>query len=90
MEIKQITNLLQGLIGDYLAINPTEIEPKDSLSNLGADSLDVIQIILEIELKFNVHIPDDELTKLETVHDLAAFIANSTGIAWESGYGSFN
>lgn len=44
------------------------------IDDLGADSLDTVQLIMELESEFNVEIPDEESTKIKTVQDAIDFI----------------
>jgi len=63
---KEITDILT----EYLFVPLEEITPTKSIKSLGADSLDSIEIIMAIEDKFNIEIPDLESDKLTTVQDL--------------------
>lgn len=61
---------LQGIIADVLNIDPSKIEPSTTfIDDLGADSLDVLQIVMGIEDTFNIKIPDDATDKIVTVSD---------------------
>ncbi len=61
---------LQGIIADVLNIDPSKIEPSTTfVDDLGADSLDVLQIVMGIEDTFNIKIPDDATDKIVTVSD---------------------
>ncbi len=61
---------LQGIIADVLNIDPSKIEPSTTfVDDLGADSLDVLQIVMGIEDTFNITIPDDATDKIVTVSD---------------------
>ena len=44
------------------------------IDDLGADSLDTVQLIMELESEFNIEIPDEESTKIKTVQDAIDFI----------------
>lgn len=61
---------LQGIIANVLNIDPSKIEPSTTfVDDLGADSLDVLQIVMGIEDTFNIKIPDDATDKIVTVSD---------------------
>ncbi len=61
---------LQGIIAGVLNIDPSKIEPSTTfVDDLGADSLDVLQIVMGIEDTFNIKIPDDATDKIVTVSD---------------------
>jgi acyl carrier protein len=59
-------NLIAGRIG----INSSMIKLQSSFSDLGADSLDVLDIIMEIESEFDIHILNEEADKCDTVKQL--------------------
>lgn len=46
--------------------------------DLGADSLDVVDLLMSIEDEFEIEVPDDEIENIKTVGDLVAFIENNT------------
>ena len=61
---------LQGIIAGVLNIDPSKIETSTTfVDDLGADSLDVLQIVMGIEDTFNIKIPDDATDKIVTVSD---------------------
>ena len=56
-------------------MDESEVRPDASLTNdLGADSLDVMQLLMTIEDEYGVTIPDEELTSFETVQDVCDFL----------------
>ena len=61
---------LQGIIAEVLNIDPEEITPSSAFTDdLGADSLDVFQILMAIEEEFEIEIPQDETEGIVTVED---------------------
>ncbi len=61
---------LRGMIAEILTIEPENIKPETKLKDdLGADSLDLFQLVVELEEKYDVEVPDDELEKIVTVQD---------------------
>ena len=61
---------IQKIIADVLNYKPEEIKPETKfVDDLGADSLDLLQIVLEIEQTFEISISDDELENIVTVAD---------------------
>ena len=61
---------IQKIIADVLNYKPEEIRPETKfVDDLGADSLDLLQIVLEIEQTFEISISDDELENIVTVAD---------------------
>jgi acyl carrier protein len=68
-----------SIIVDKLGVNPEDVVETASFTNdLGADSLDTVELIMEFEKEFNVSIPDDQAEKIATVGDAIAYIENAT------------
>ena len=66
---------LQQIIADVLNVDIDEITPETTfVDDLGADSLDVFQIIMGIEEEFDIEIPQEEAEKISTVGDAAEAI----------------
>ncbi|MDD4738842.1 MAG: acyl carrier protein, partial [Bacteroidales bacterium] len=64
---------------DKLGVEESQVTPEASFTgDLGADSLDTIELIMEIEKEFGISIPDDQAEKITTVGDAIAHIENST------------
>ena len=69
---------LQTIIGEVLNIEPDEITMESTfVDDLGADSLDVFQIIMGIEEEFDIEIPSEEAEKIVTVGDAVEQIKNA-------------
>ena len=67
------------VIAEQLSIEESKITPQSSLvDDLKADSLDVAALMLELEERYNVEIPDEELGNLVTVGDIAAYLEKKT------------
>jgi acyl carrier protein len=65
---------IKKILKDKLDTDPKEVQPQKALTDLGLDSLDMYEMIYEIETEFGVKIPDSEIASLTTVGDLIAFI----------------
>jgi acyl carrier protein len=66
-----------GIIVDKLGVEESEVTNEASFTNdLGADSLDTVELIMEFEKEFNLSIPDEEAEKIETVGDAINYIEN--------------
>lgn len=62
-------------MSDKLGVPEEKIEENSSFVNdLGADSLDVVEFVMEVEKQFNISIPDEDATKLETVGKAVEYI----------------
>lgn len=71
-----------GIIMEQLDVTREECVPEASfIDDLGADSLDLVELIMEMEETFNVRIPDNEIEKIRTIKDVLDYII-SKGVAW--------
>ncbi len=69
---------MQQIIADVLSVDLDEITPETTFKDdLGADSLDVFQIIMAVEEEFNIEIPTEEAEKIVTVGDAVDAIKNA-------------
>ena len=67
-----------SIIVDKLGVEESEVTIEASFTNdLGADSLDTVELIMEFEKEFNLSIPDEEAEKIETVGDAVTYIGNN-------------
>ena len=60
-------------------VNVSNLKEDDSLSSLGLDSLDLVELIMGIEEEFNIEIPDGEAEKVVTVGDVVEYIKENVG-----------
>ena len=68
------------LIVDQLGVSMEEIKPEVSfLDDLGADSLDIVELVMAMEEEFDVEIPDDDAEKIQTIGDAFAYIKEKVG-----------
>ena len=73
---KKIFDAVSGIISDKLGVSESEITEKANfVSDLGADSLDVVELVMEIEKKFDIQIPDHDAETFKTVGDAVDYIA---------------
>ncbi|MEJ2594693.1 MAG: acyl carrier protein [bacterium] len=67
-----------SIIVDKLGVEESEVTNEASFTNdLGADSLDTVELIMEFEKEFNLSIPDEEAEKIETVGNAVSYIENN-------------
>jgi acyl carrier protein len=77
--MSDIATKVKAIIVDKLGVDENEFTPEASFTNdLGADSLDTVELIMEFEKEFNIAIPDDQAEKIGTVGDAIAYIENNT------------
>ncbi|MBI2272011.1 MAG: acyl carrier protein [Bacteroidetes bacterium] len=70
-----IASRVKSIIVDKLGVDEKEVTPQSSFTNdLGADSLDTVELIMEFEKEFNIAIPDDQAEKISTVGEAVAYI----------------
>jgi acyl carrier protein len=68
---------VKEVVVEQLNVNPDEIkEDSKFVEDLGADSLDVVELVMALEEKFDIEIPDDEAEKIQTVQDVLSYVEN--------------
>ena len=73
--MSEIESKVKEIIADKLGVDEADVKPEASFTNdLGADSLDTVELIMEFEKSFNITIPDDKAEKITTVGDAIAYI----------------
>ena len=73
--MSDIRSRVKAIIADKLDVEETEVTPEASFTNdLGADSLDTVELIMEFEKEFNIQIPDDQAEKIQTVGHAIEYI----------------
>ena len=76
--MSEIAAQVKNIIVDKLGVDAEEVTAEKSFTNdLGADSLDTVELIMEFEKEFGVNIPDDQAEKISTVGDAIAYIENN-------------
>jgi len=66
---------IKEVVVEQLSVNPDEIKADSRFTeDLGADSLDVVELVMALEEKFDIEIPDDEAEKIQTVQDVINYI----------------
>ncbi len=76
--MSEIQSKVVAIIVDKLGVDESEVKPEASFTNdLGADSLDTVELIMEFEKEFGVSIPDDKAENIATVGDAIAYIENA-------------
>jgi acyl carrier protein len=69
---------LQAIVGKQLGIDPNQIKPEsDFVKELGADSLDVVELVMAIEDEFDMEIEDQVASQITTVQDALDYIEDS-------------
>lgn len=75
--MSDVRNKVVSIIVDKLGVEESEVTNEASFTNdLGADSLDTVELIMEFEKEFNLSIPDEEAEKIETVGHAVKYITD--------------
>ena len=76
--MSDIATRVKAIIMDKLGVEESEINNEANFTNdLGADSLDTVELIMEFEKEFNIAIPDDQAEKISTVGDAITYLESN-------------
>ena len=79
MAEKSIEERVKDIIVEQLGVNPEQVTPSASfIEDLGADSLDTVELVMAFEEEFSVEVPDEDAEKLQTVGDVNKYIEDKT------------
>ena len=66
---------VKEVVVEQLNVSPDEVKEESKfVEDLGADSLDVVELVMALEEKFDIEIPDDEAEKIQTVQDVLSYV----------------
>ncbi len=69
---------IQAVIAEQLNVDMAQVTPEaEFVKDLGADSLDVVELIMALEEKFNIEIPDEQAEKIVNVGDVVKYIEDN-------------
>lgn len=73
--MSDLTERVKKIVVEHLDIDADKVEPKASfVDDLGADSLDIIELVMALEEEFSLEIPDEAAESIRTVEDAISFI----------------
>ena len=76
--MSEIESKVKAIVVDKLGVDEKDVTPEASFTNdLGADSLDTVELIMELEKEFGIQIPDEAAEKIATVGDVINYIENN-------------
>jgi len=76
MEITEIEQRIKKIVAEQLGVNESEVKNESSFVNdLGADSLDTVELVMALEEEFECEIPDEQAEKINTVQEAIDFVA---------------
>jgi acyl carrier protein len=79
MSEKSISEKVKDIIVEQLGVNPEQVtETASFIEDLGADSLDTVELVMAFEEEFGVEVPDEDAEKLLTVGDVVKYIEEKT------------
>jgi acyl carrier protein len=77
-----VAEKVKSIIAEQLGVKIEEVKPEASfIDDLGADSLDTVELIMALEEQFNVEIPDEDAEKMIKVSDAIKYVEEKTGNA---------
>jgi acyl carrier protein len=75
MAEKSVADRVKEIIVEQLGVNPDQVTPEAKfIEDLGADSLDTVELVMAFEEEFGAEIPDEDAEKLQTVGDVVKYI----------------
>lgn len=71
---------VKDIIVEQLGVNPDQVNPDAKfIEDLGADSLDTVELVMAFEEEFGIEVPDEEAEKLQTVGDVTRYVDSAKG-----------
>ena len=82
MADKSVADRVKEIIVEQLGVNPDQVTPEAKfIEDLGADSLDTVELVMAFEEEFGAEIPDEDAEKLQTVGDVIKYIEQKKSAA---------
>ncbi|MBW4621889.1 MAG: acyl carrier protein [Cyanosarcina radialis HA8281-LM2] len=79
MSQAEIFERVKKIIAEQLEVDPADVTPEANFANdLGADSLDTVELVMALEEEFDIEVPDEAAEKLLTVQSVADYISEKT------------
>ncbi len=76
--MSSVAERVSDIVAEQLGVDKEKVNPETHFINdLGADSLDTVELVMELEEEFDINIPDDAAEKIETVGQATKFIEES-------------
>ncbi|MDE6333684.1 MAG: acyl carrier protein [Muribaculaceae bacterium] len=78
--MSETANRVAAIITDKLGLSPEQVTPEAAFTtDLGADSLDTVELIMDFEKEFDIEIPDEDAQNIKTVQDAVDYIEKHKG-----------
>lgn len=78
----QLAEKVTSIVGDQLGVDREALVPEANLlDDLGADSLDVVELVMALEEEFSIEVPDDDVENIRTIRDIVSYVEGKAGAA---------
>ena len=78
MSENSIEEKVKDIIVEQLGVNPEQVNPEAKfIEDLGADSLDTVELVMAFEEEFSIEVPDEDAEKLQTVGDVITYVESN-------------
>jgi acyl carrier protein len=78
--MSEIADKIKRIVVEHLGVDEAKVTPEASfIDDLGADSLDTVELVMAFEEEFNVEIPDDAAESIQTFGDAVAYLTKAVG-----------
>ncbi len=69
---------VRNIVAEQLGVDPSEVRPDASiLDDLGADSLDVVEMVMSLEEAFDIEVPDADVEEMRTISDIERYVTGA-------------
>lgn len=73
---EQVSARVTTIVGDQLGVDTPSLVPEANLlDDLGADSLDVVELVMALEEEFGIEVPDDDVENIRTIGDIVTYVS---------------
>lgn len=77
--MSDVVKRVKEIVAEQLSVEEAQVVPEASfMDDLGADSLDTVELVMALEEEFDIEIPDEDAEKIQTVQDAIDYIAEHT------------
>lgn len=74
--VAELTDKVRSIVAGQLGVDEQEVRSEASiLDDLGADSLDVVELVMALEEEFDIEVPDEDVEAMRTVKDVETYVA---------------